>query len=204
MDKKPRKIWCGKICLASASPRRQLLLQQVGIDFEVMVSNADETPLAGEMPADFVSRVSREKAEQVYHLRQQQGIPELPTLGADTAVVLNNRILGKPDDRAHGLAMLAELSGQTHVVLTAVTIIYADQASSLVQKSEVSFAPLSETQIKAYWETGEAADKAGAYGIQGTAAAFISRIEGSYSGVMGLPLYETCQLLDQLKSRDIK
>ena len=192
----------GKICLASASPRRQLLLQQVGIDYEVMVPDINETPLAGEMPAAFVTRVSREKAEQVYQLRQQRGMPELPTLGADTAVVLNNRILGKPEDRAHGMTMLADLSGQTHAVLTAVTIMYAGQANSLVQKSEVSFAPLSEIQIEAYWETGEAADKAGAYGIQGAAAAFISRIEGSYSGVMGLPLYETCQLLDQLLVQD--
>lgn len=162
--------------------------------------HVDETPLVDEVPADFVTRVSREKAEQVYLLRQQQQMAELPVLGADTAVVLNNRILGKPQDRVSGISMLADLSGRTHVVLTAVTIIYSGQTKSLVQKSEVSFAPLSEKQIDAYWDTGEAADKAGAYGIQGAAAAFISRIEGSYSGVMGLPLYETCQLLDQLEA----
>ncbi len=190
-----------KVCLASASPRRQQLLQQAGIDYEVMVPDVDETPYENEAAHAFVARIAENKAAQVAAQRKAAGMPELPVLAADTAVVLDNHILGKPEGREHAIAMLAELAGRTHVVLTAVTIIYKDRASSVVQKSEVSFAPLSRKQIEAYWETGEPADKAGAYGIQGSAAAFISRLQGSYSGVMGLPLYETCQMLEQIATK---
>lgn len=187
-----------QICLASASPRRQQLLQQVDVDFEVVVPDIDETPRENEDAEAFVVRISKEKAEQVSGLRQSRAIADLPVLAADTAVVLDNRILGKPENREHAIAILTELSGRTHVVLTAVTILYKGLSDTLVQKSQVTFAPLTPEQIEAYWDTGEPADKAGAYGIQGRAAAFISRLEGSYSGVMGLPLFETCQLLDRI------
>lgn len=187
-----------KVCLASASPRRQQLLQQVGIDFEVMVPEIDETPHDNEDAETFVVRIAREKAEQVAARRISGNMPQLPVLAADTAVVLDNRILGKPRDRQDAIAMLTDLAGRTHVVLTAVTILYKDRADSLVQKSEVKFAPLNRQQIEAYWQTGEPADKAGAYGIQGRAAAFISHLQGSYTGVMGLPLFETCQMLERI------
>lgn len=187
-----------QICLASASPRRQQLLQQVDVDFEVVVPDIDETPRENEDAEAFVVRISKEKAEQVSGLRQSRAIADLPVLAADTAVVLDNRILGKPENREHAIAILTELSGRTHVVLTAVTILYKGLSDTLVQKNQVTFAPLTPEQIEAYWDTGEPADKAGAYGIQGRAAAFISRLEGSYSGVMGLPLFETCQLLDRI------
>ncbi|MDH5632031.1 MAG: Maf family protein [Gammaproteobacteria bacterium] len=187
-----------KICLASASPRRQELLQQIGVDFDIMVSGTDEALLPGEVAADYASRLARQKAEDVYRQREERGLERLPTLGADTVVVVDNRILGKPANREDGLAMLHLLAGRTHEVLTAVTIIYADHSWSALQVSRVQFAAMTESRIDEYWASGEPADKAGAYGIQGKAAAYISRLEGSYSGVMGLPLYETACLLQQV------
>jgi len=189
-----------KICLASSSPRRSDLLRQAGIQFEVLVSGVDETPLSNEMPEHYVRRLALEKARDVYHRRQQQHMARVPVLGADTAVILAGEILGKPIDRAEAEAMLAKLSGKTHEVLSAVALVYQDKELVALSRSLISFVALTREDIATYCDTGEPVDKAGAYGIQGKAATFIRHIEGSYSGVVGLPLYEVTQLLKQLES----
>jgi septum formation protein len=177
------------IILASQSPRRAELLRQVGIAFEICVADVDEGVRSGEAPPDYVRRVALAKAEAVH-----AHVPSLPVLAADTAVVIDGRILGKPDDRADALAMLAQLSGRTHEVLSGVALL-ADKPAYRLSISRVSFRPISPGEAAAYWTTGEPADKAGAYAVQGLAAAFIERIEGSYSGIMGLPLFETLEML---------
>lgn len=177
------------IILASQSPRRAELLRQVGVAFEIRVADVDERVRSGETPSDYVRRVALAKAEAV-----QARAPTLPVLAADTAVVINGRILGKPDDRDDALGMLAQLSGRTHEVLSGVALL-TDKPAFRLSVSRVSFRPLSPGEAAAYWATGEPADKAGAYAVQGLAAAFIERIEGSYSGIMGLPLFETLELL---------
>ena len=182
-----------QIILASASPRRRELLQQIGVAFEVMPVDIDEALRAGESPQQFVERLAMEKAEAGY---QQQG-NGLPVLGSDTIVVLNGQVMGKPKDRQHGLEMLASLSGNEHQVLTAVAMNNGDKCRCLTSLSHVYFRPMTNAEIEAYWDTGEPADKAGGYGIQGIAAQFIQRLDGSYSGVMGLPLFETAQLLKE-------
>lgn len=178
------------VILASASPRRCELLAQIGVRFEQRVADIDETPRDGEEPADYVSRVALEKARAVY--RGQR--PAVPVLGADTAVVVDGDILGKPRDAAHAAAMLRRLAGRDHRVYSAVALAQAREAVA-VNCSRVWFAAIGEPDIDAYWRSGEPADKAGAYAIQGLAGAFITRLDGSYSGVMGLPLYETARLL---------
>ena len=180
------------IYLASQSPRRQALLQQIGISFEVLEVDVEEAPLPEEPAGVFVERVALDKA--------RAGLARLPpgrrrpVLGADTCVVAGGVIMGKPRDRAHALDMLQRLSGTTHEVLSAVALAGAREALR-VSTSRVTFRTLSLAECAAYWETGEPADKAGGYAIQGLAAMFITHLAGSYSGVMGLPLYETAELL---------
>ncbi len=158
----------------------------------------DETPLAGESPGAYVERVARAKAESGWERMVQRNLPQAPVLAADTTVALQARILGKPTDRNHAAAILAALSGQTHQVLTAVALKQLDWLESSVSISEVRFKPLTEQEIQQYVASGECDDKAGAYAIQGRAALFVMHLSGSYSGVMGLPLYETWQLIERL------
>jgi len=186
------------IYLASASPRRRELLRQLGIEFKVMPSNILEVRRAGEQPPEYVTRVARDKAQFVAKLVTEREMTAYPVLGADTEVVLDGEILGKPRDRAHGMEMLRRLSGRTHEVLSAVCVIERAAEHTALSTSRVTFGTLTETQIAQYWDTGEPQDKAGAYAIQGYAAAFIARLEGSYSGVMGLPLHETSTILGKI------
>jgi septum formation protein len=179
------------LCLASASPRRRELLAQIGVAHTTAAANIDESVLPGEDPAQYVVRMALGKALAV---RGRAGA--LPVLGADTSVVLEGMILGKPGSAAEGLAMLGRLSGRTHTVLTAVALVTAGSApATRLSRSEVTFRPLSHAESLAYWESGEPRDKAGGYAVQGRAAVFIERLNGSYSGVMGLPLFETAELL---------
>lgn len=186
------------IYLASASPRRQELLRQLGLDLEVIASNLEEVPLPGERPQDYVARVARDKARYVARQLREQGEALHPVLGADTEVVLAGEVLGKPRDRAHGIEMLRKLSGRTHDVLSGVCVLYDGREHAALNVSRVTFRLLTDAEIAAYWDTGEPADKAGAYAIQGRAAAFIERLEGSYSGVMGLPLCELAGILRKI------
>jgi septum formation protein len=180
------------IYLASRSPRRRELLQQIGVEHRLLDIEVDERVREGESPSDYVLRVSQDKA--VAGLEVCKGVESLPVLAADTCVVVADRMLGKPADRVEGLWMLRQLSGATHRVYTAVALDDGHLATRL-SVSEVRFRPLSEDEMTAYWASGEPADKAGGYAIQGLAAQFISELRGSYSGVMGLPLFETAELL---------
>jgi septum formation protein len=182
------------IYLASGSPRRRELLQQIGVSFRVIRLSLDETVLRGESPSAYVSRLAEAKAAAGWE--GSRGAEEAPVLAADTAVVLDGRILGKPTGMNDAIAMLLELSGRTHDVLTAVALRTAAKLQVKVSRSEVTFRSIDPGEARAYWETGEPADKAGAYAIQGYAATFISDLKGSYSGVMGLPLFETAALLE--------
>ncbi len=183
-----------KLILASASPRRSELLKQIDVDFRVVAADIDEQVREGEEPAAYVLRVAREKAVAVLH--EEGG--DLPVLAADTAVVLDGQIMGKPRHRGSAAAMLKQLSGRTHEVYSAVTLAISEQeVYDQLNVTRVSFAILEPEWIEAYLESGDSMDKAGAYGVQGRAAEKISRIEGSFSGVMGLPLYETSQLLQR-------
>lgn len=180
------------IVLASSSPRRRELLRQIGVAFRVIPADVDEAVLPGEQPAEYVLRVARDKAEAVW--ARTEGA--LPVLAADTAVVVEGCILGKPTDRAEAVAMLRRLSDRTHEVFSAVAVRAGPEgAADRVNVTRVTFGPLESAWIEAYCDTGEPMDKAGAYGVQGAAAARIVRIGGSFSGVMGLPLYETSELL---------
>jgi septum formation protein len=179
-----------RLILASASPRRCELLAQIGIQFEQQVADIDETARTGESPADYVTRVALDKARAV----RQDDRPGLPVLGADTAVVAGGKILGKPADYAHAREMLRLLSGRCHEVYSAVALV-AQHEAVVLNRSRVWFRELTEGEIAAYWRSGEPRDKAGAYAIQGLAATFVERLDGSYSGVVGLPLYETARLL---------
>ena len=180
------------IVLASSSPRRRELLRQIGVAFQVIPADVDEAVLPAERPADYVLRVAREKAAAVW----VRADGALPVLAADTAVVLDGSILGKPADRAEAVAMLKRLSDRTHEVFSAVAVrARPDRAADCVNVTRVTFAPLEPAWIEEYCDSGEPMDKAGAYGVQGRAAARIVRIEGSFSSVMGLPLYETSELL---------
>jgi septum formation protein len=179
------------LCLASASPRRRDLLAQIGVAHTTAAANIDESVYPGEDAVDYVVRMARSKALSV---RGRAGA--LPVLGADTSVVLEGAICGKPASAAEGLAMLGRLSGRTHMVLTAVVLVTGESApATRLSTSEVTFRPLSLAECLAYWESGEPRDKAGGYAVQGRAAVFIERLNGSYSGVMGLPLFETAELL---------
>lgn len=181
------------IYLASASPRRRELLDQIGIRYRTLAVNVDETRHANEPPERYVLRLALDKARAGRAQLLQGGAR--PVLGADTAVVIDGEVLGKPRDRDDALAMLRRLSGRIHHVYTGVALAGVEEGTRL-SVSAVSFRPLTLEECAAYWHTGEPADKAGAYAIQGRGAAFITRLEGSYSGVMGLPLYETAQLIE--------
>lgn len=183
------------IYLASASPRRQELLRQLGVAFDVVVTHVPETPAPGETARDYVQRLARTKAEAGARLARERGLPVRPVLGADTEVVIDGEILGKPTDATHGRAMLKRLAGRTHDVLTAVALVANGSVRTALSETRVTMARMTDAEIDSYWNSGEPADKAGGYAIQGRAAAFIERIEGSYSGVVGLPLYEVVQLL---------
>ena len=186
-----------KIYLASASPRRAELLQQIGVEFEVIGADIDETLRPQEVATDYVSRMAQEKGQRARELLAQSAQPARPVLSADTVVVLDQHILGKPAGRVDAARMLRQLSGHTHDVFTAVSLWDGHQVQNGLSRSRVAFAALSE--IAWYCDTGEPLDKAGAYAIQGGAALFIEKLEGSYSGVMGLPLFETGRLLANLK-----
>jgi septum formation protein len=181
-----------QIILASASPRRQALLDQLKIRYRICPVDIDERPLAQESPSAYVTRLSAAKAVACY----ADFATDLPILAADTTVAVDDIILSKPIDRSHGLAMLAQLSGKTHRVYTAVSLKGAEHRQ-IVVVTEVTFKTLTKVERERYWDTGEPADKAGAYAIQGLGALWVSSIQGSYSNVVGLPLFETAELLAQ-------
>lgn len=194
-----------KIYLASKSPRRRELLRQIGVNFELLMLR-DQTPRGpdvteevqpGEHAAAYVARVTCEKAACARELMLARRLPPHPILAADTAVTIDGRILGKPANRTEASEMLKTLSGRTHQVLTSVVVQHDSDILQATQISDVAFCTLSQAAIDSYCATLEPYDKAGAYGIQGTAAAFIEAIAGSYTGIMGLPLFETAQLLQQ-------
>lgn len=182
-----------QIYLASASPRRRELLRQIGVSYRLLPVSVDETPLPDETPATYVARLAQVKAQTGLQILGRR--KPYPVLGADTAVVVDGVILGKPNHRQEGLAMLALLSGREHQVLSAVALATATRNRVTVQESRVRFRQLTVAECEAYWDSGEPLDKAGGYAIQGRAAAFIAELHGSYSGVMGLPLFETTELL---------
>jgi septum formation protein len=192
-----------KIYLASKSPRRRELLRQVGVEFELLMLRNDpergadvsEAALPGEAPLDYVARVAYEKSAFAWKVVQQRRLPLRPVLAADTTVALDGEILGKPANYDEAVAMLERLSGRTHQVLTSVAVHHVNFAEQITQRSQVRFAQLTAAEIKAYCATSEPYDKAGGYGIQGMAALFVEHIEGSHSGIMGLPLFETARLL---------
>lgn len=192
-----------QIYLISQSPRRRELLEQIGIEFGLLLlrskeprgPDVDEAVRPGELPHDYVVRIAREKAATGHQMMRARQLPILPVLAADTTVVLDNKIFGKPADTKEAIAMLQSLSGRSHQVLTAVALQHHDQLLEALQVSEVTFASLTDDMIKKYCATQEPYDKAGGYGIQGMAAVFIKHISGSYSSIMGLPLHETAQLL---------
>lgn len=177
------------LILASQSPRRAELLRQIDVDFISLPADIDETRLEHESAEDYVRRMSIDKARAIHALH-----PEDQVLGSDTSVVLGGQVLGKPRDRDHGIAMLLDLAGRTHQVLTGVALVHEDIGYAL-SESKVRFRDISDEEAARYWDTGEPRDKAGGYAIQGLGAVFVERIEGSYSGIMGLPLFETATLL---------
>lgn len=194
-----------KIYLASKSPRRRELLRQIGVDFELLLlrdqaprgPEVSEEVMDGEDPYDYVQRVTREKAEFGARVMMMRRLPTRPVLAADTTVVIDGRILGKPASTAEAMDMLRSLSGRTHQVLTSVSLQNEDETSQILQVSDVTLGSLNEEMMRAYCATTEPYDKAGGYGIQGVAAVFIERIVGSYTGIMGLPLHETSRLLQK-------
>jgi septum formation protein len=181
------------VYLASGSPRRRELLRQIGVEFRTISAAVDESVQSGETPPAYVARIAAAKAEAGWRARPA-GAQAL-VLSADTAVVLDTEILGKPRDRSDALRMLLNLSGRTHEVLTAVALRSAAGIESRISRSLVTFRDIQSAEAGAYWDTGEPCDKAGGYAIQGAAAVFIVELRGSYSGVMGLPLFETSELL---------
>ena len=190
-----------RIYLASRSPRRRELLQQIGVAFDELLAHSsqgadvDETPLAGEQPAAYVMRLACAKAAQGLREVAARGLAPHPVLAADTTVVFDGEIIGKPDDAAQARKLLRRLSGKAHVVMTAVAVARHDRTETALSVSTVEFRELDDAEIADYVATGEPLDKAGAYAIQGRAAAFVRVLRGSYSGVMGLPLIETTRLL---------
>ena len=193
-----------RIYLASQSLRRRELLRQIGVRFELLVfrrgegddAEVDETPQPGEAAADYVARLALTKAEAGVQRLIWRRLPAMPVLAADTALELDGRIIGKPGSAGEAIAILEQLSGREHTVLTAVAISHNGHTRSALNRNQVRFRSLSSADIRAYVATGEPMDKAGAYGIQGRAAVFVEAIHGSHSGIMGLPLFETAQLLE--------
>lgn len=194
-----------RIYLASRSPRRRELLKQIGINFEVLImrsypamrADVDETPRPGETPAEYVTRIAASKAKTGWMRALERRLPRLPVLGADTTVAIDGEIIGKPGNADEAATMLRKLSGREHEVFSAVAVALNDHVETKLSSSRVRFSELNDNLIQDYVDSGEPMDKAGAYGVQGKAAAFIAEINGSYSGIMGLPLYETAQLLKQ-------
>ena len=194
------------VYLASKSPRRQELLRQLGVEFaELKLREAAgrepdvvEAPRDGEAPVEYVRRVTRLKASVAWHRMTRRGLAPKPVLAADTEVILEGRVLGKPKDAADAIAMLTALSGRTHEVVSAVAVRWEAQLALGASASRVRFRPLARDEIERYVATGEPFDKAGAYAIQGRAAAFVQHLDGSYSGVMGLPLFETAEVLTKI------
>jgi len=181
------------LCLASASPRRLALLEQLGLVCQQYPVDLDESITLGESATDYVLRLAEEKARA----GQSRSGSKLPVLGSDTSVVFQGQILGKPKNEAHAVEMLMQLSGQTHQVMTGVAVCQGDRLQSVLSITEVKFRPLTRQECHAYWVTGEPEDKAGGYAIQGMAAIFVESVSGSYSNVVGLPLFETAELLKQ-------
>lgn len=180
-----------RIELASASQRRSLLLRQIGVVHDIRPMGLDESRQVAESPRSYVLRLARDKATAAAAAGRR-----LPVLAADTAVAIGDEIFGKPRDEADALRMLAALSGRSHEVLTAVALACDGRLATAISECRVTFRALSPAECRDYWASGEPADKAGAYAIQGLGAVFVARLEGSYSGVMGLPLFETAALLD--------
>jgi septum formation protein len=197
------------VYLASRSPRRRELLAQIGVRFHLLLFRArpgedpdvDEKVLENEAPDAYVLRLAGSKADAGWRRMLQRNLPHAPVLAADTTVTVDGAILGKPADRSEAAEMLARLSGRAHEVLTAVALKHDDWIETALSRSEVRFKTLSSQDIAQYVATGECEDKAGAYAIQGRAARFVAELRGSYSGVMGLPLYETGELLDRLQAQ---
>jgi len=192
-----------RIYLASRSPRRRELLKQIGVPFELFLlredlrrgADVDETPLPDESPGVYVLRVARAKVNMAVRQIAYRGLPQKPVLAADTTVVFDDRIIGKPENADQATRILRALSGREHQVLTAVALALREQVETQISVSSVWFNELTDTDIRRYVETGEPLGKAGAYAIQGRAGAFVTRIAGSYSGIVGLPLVETAELL---------
>lgn len=180
------------LILASASPRRSELLKQIGIDHTIQVADIDETPLCNESPDDYVLRVAHAKSAAIQHNTSADSV----VLAADTAVVLDDKIMGKPVDLEHAIEMLSLLSANTHHVYSAVSL-RGRHTQECLNVSDVTFRAISRQEIIQYWHTGEPADKAGAYAIQGLASIFVAKINGSFSAIVGLPLFETAQLLSK-------
>lgn len=189
------------IYLASQSPRRRQLLEQLGVEYELLLpsvtedAEALEVEIPNELPADYVRRVTELKLDAALKRLEDRNLPQAPTLCSDTTVALKNKIFGKPVDSKNANRMLDELSGQTHRVLTAVSVGTNNRRLQTLSESFVTFAKMTQRQVDDYVHTGEPMGKAGAYAIQGRAAMYISRMEGSYTGIVGLPLFETAQLL---------
>lgn len=192
-----------QLYLASQSPRRRELLKQIGVNFELLLLrndprrkiDVDESPLTQEAPAVYVERVCRDKAQAAKEALRLRGLRVAPVLTADTVVTLAQQIIGKPENTAHAAEILRSLSGHTHEVITAVAVALGEQVECRVVSTRIRFTVLDEERIRRYLLTGEAHGKAGAYGIQGQAGAFVEQLEGSYSSVVGLPLFETAELL---------
>ncbi len=184
-----------RIYLASLSPRRHQLLEQIGVSFETLAVEVEETPANDEVPSSYTQRLAVEKATAGWNA-ESRGLLR-PVLGADTCIVLDDEIVGKPADCLHAMEILARLSGRAHQVLSAVALVYKQHRSVKLCSTSVWFREISPKERAAYCASGEPLDKAGAYAIQGRGAAFVSRIDGSYTGVMGLPLFETAELLTE-------
>ncbi|MFN3785807.1 MAG: Maf family protein [Thiothrix sp.] len=188
-----------QLILASASPRRRELLTQIGVGFQVQSADVDETPLHGETPEVLVQRLAVLKAQTVWQQRQVSSLRaddrNIPVLGADTLGVLDGELLVKPTDFAHARRMLLAMAGRQHAIFSAVALVNHQGVQVKLSRSLVTLRAISEAELWAYWQSGEPCDKAGAYAIQGLGAVFVEKLEGSYSGVMGLPLFETAQLL---------
>ena len=189
-----------QIYLASQSPRRRALIEQLGIHYQTLHVEVDESPRSGEAPADFVTRLAKEKACAGWQMVAEQSIP---VVGADTCIVLDQEIIGKPKNREQGIGLLSRYSGRAHQVITGVAMVGPDAGkydADVVQHvrvntSTVTFRTITDDECERYWQTGEPVGKAGGYAIQGKAAVFIEKLEGSYSGVMGLPLFEFAELI---------
>lgn len=185
------------IYLASASPRRRELLDQIGVPFRQIVSTVDESRLTTEPPAAYVERIAADKADQVWE--RIAGSEPAPVLAADTAVVVDDEVFGKPENESQALAMLERLSGRSHTVLTAIALRWQADRDCLVSTSEVRFRATTAAERQAYCRSEEPFDKAGAYAIQGLGGLFVEHLSGSYSAVMGLPLYETARMLSRFE-----